>query len=83
MAKDKTKKENKMSIKINFMHHMKWTRVMLPVLFQKFEPVCIFLRFFSFYYYCQEVNSRKNLERGAALLNPNPPGFYEPVFYWK
>ena len=37
-----------MSIKINFMHYMKWARVMVPVVFEKFEPVCIFLLFFLF-----------------------------------
>ena len=28
-----------MSIKISFMHYMKWTRVMLPVVFKEFEMV--------------------------------------------
>ena len=29
------------SIKISFMHYMKWRRVMLPVVFEEFELVCI------------------------------------------
>ena len=34
-----------LSIKISFMHYMKWMRVMLPVVFEEFELVC--------HYYCQ------------------------------
>ena len=41
-----------MSINISFMHYMKWTRVMLPVVFEEFEVFYIFLATF-FYYYCQ------------------------------
>ena len=38
------KKYNKkrMLIKISFMHYMKWTSVMLPVVFEEFELVCFF-----------------------------------------
>ena len=42
-----------MSIKISFMYYMKWTRVMLLVLFGEFEVVHIFLLLFSFYYHCR------------------------------
>ena len=35
-----------MSIKISFLHYMKWTRVMLPKVFEEFEVVCIFLPIF-------------------------------------
>ena len=34
------------SIKISFMHYMKWTRVMLPVVFEEFQMVFVFLIFF-------------------------------------
>ena len=37
-----------MLIKINFTHYMKWARVMLPPLFEKFEPVCISFAIFFF-----------------------------------
>ena len=62
------------SIKISFMHYMKWRRVMLPVVFEEFELVCIsfvavllfmFLFFFvvvffaiSFHCQCQLVKSQ-------------------------
>ena len=32
-----------MSVKISFMHYMKWIRAILPVVFKEFELVCIFL----------------------------------------
>ena len=44
-----------MSMKINFMHYMKWIRVMLPVIFEEFELACIFLIFFSSHYHFQFV----------------------------
>ena len=55
MVKDKKKYSIKdtMSIKISFMYYMKWTRVMLLVLFGEFEVVHIFLLLFSFYYHCR------------------------------
>ena len=55
MVKDYKKYRIKytMSIKISFMHYMKWTRVMLPVVSEKFELVSIFFTIFSFYYHCQ------------------------------
>ena len=46
-----------MSIKISFLHHMKWTRVMLPVVFEEFKVVCIILAIF-FYYNCQLVKGK-------------------------
>ena len=48
MLKDKQKYTIKdtMSIKISFMHYMKWIRVMLPVAFEEFELVFSFLLFF-------------------------------------
>ena len=37
-----------MLIKISFMHYVKWTRVVLPVVFREFEVVYIFFTtFFS------------------------------------
>ena len=30
-----------MSFKFSFIHYMKWTREMLPVVFEKFKVVCI------------------------------------------
>ena len=48
-----------MSIKISFLHYMKWTRVMLPVVFEEFEVVCILLAVFSFHYNCQLVRDQQ------------------------
>ena len=44
-----------MSIKINFMHYMKWRskRVTLPVVLEEYEMIYTFLLLFSF----QKVNS--------------------------
>ena len=47
-----------MSVKISFIHYrnyITWTRVKLPVVFEKFDMVYIFWLFFSCYYYCQLV----------------------------
>ena len=38
--------KNTMSIKISFMHYMKWTRVMLPVVFEESELFCILFAIF-------------------------------------
>ena len=43
------------SIKISFMHYMKWRRVMLPVVFEKFELFCSFVAvvfLFCFFVFC-------------------------------
>ena len=40
--------KDKMSIKICFLHYVKWTRVMLPVAFEEIEVACIFLAIFFF-----------------------------------
>ena len=52
MVKDEKKKDT-MSIIINvsFMHYIKWTRVILPVVFEEFEVVYIFKLLFSFHYH--------------------------------
>ena len=47
-----------MSIKISFMHFMKWTRVMLPKVFEEFELVYVMFLFFSFYDHCQLVKDQ-------------------------
>ena len=41
MVKDKKKYsvKEKVSIKIDIMHYMKWTRVILPIVFEEFEVV--------------------------------------------
>ena len=60
MLKDKQKYiiKDTMSIKISFMHYMKWIRIMLPVVFKEFELVCTFLLFFSCHYHCQLVKGQ-------------------------
>ena len=57
------------------MHFMKWARVMLPVVFKKFEPVCIFFATF-FFALLLSIGKRLTLanffSRGG-LLPPAPP----------
>ena len=36
-----------MSVKISYMHYIKWTRVMLPVVFEEFELVYLFGKLFT------------------------------------
>ena len=35
-----------MPIKISFMHYLKWTRAMLPIVYEEFEMIYIFLATF-------------------------------------
>ena len=58
-----------MSVKISFIHYIKYTRGMLPIIFKEFEVF-----FFFFYYHCQFVNF------SFSLLSPLPLGFYGPEF---
>ena len=60
MVKDKKYSiKDAMSVKISFLNYMEWTRVILPVVFEKFTLVSIFFFFFfaifSFHYNCQLV----------------------------
>ena len=50
MVKDEKKYsiEDTTSEKFSFLHYVKWTRVMLPVVVEEFELVCIFSLFFLF-----------------------------------
>ena len=50
--------KNTMSIKMSFLHYMKRTRVMLPVVFKEFEVRYIFFTTFSFHYHCQLVKGQ-------------------------
>ena len=59
-----------MSIKLSFMHYMKWTRVMLSVFFEEFELVYIFIAIFSFHYYCRKWSTLGKIWGTAA-----PPVF--------
>ena len=74
-----------MSIKISFMHYMKWTRVMLLVVFEEFKVVYIFFATFFFSLSLSIVKGlakifSKNLGRlQPPPLPPSPPGFYRPV----
>ena len=71
MVKDYKKYRIKytMSIKISFMHYMKWTRVMLPVVSEKFELVSIFLLFFLFTIIVNGKDARKVTENHHQLGN--------------
>ena len=72
-----------MSLKISFMHYMKWIRVMLPVIFEEFELVCIFLISFSSHYRCQFIKGhykRSTLAKIWGAEDPRaPPGLYRSV----
>ena len=67
-----------MSVQISFMHYMQWTRVMLSVVFEEFELVCIF---FAIFFFSLSLSIAKWLTLakiwGAAV--PQLPGFYGPV----
>ena len=62
-----------MSIKISFMHFMKWTRVMLPKVFQEFELVYVMFLFFSFHDHCQLVKDQLQQKSVGATAPPAPP----------
>ena len=69
-----------MSIKTNFMHYMDyimWTRIRLPVVFQKFDMVYIFISFFLFA--TLSIGKRSTLAKiwGVAALS-QPLHFYGP-----
>ena len=71
-----------MSVKISFMHYMKCIKVMLLVVFEKFELVCTFLLFFSCHYHYQLVKGQLSLKYGGVSRPPpQPPGFYWPGMY--
>ena len=66
-----------MSIKIGFLHYMKRTRVMLPIMFKEFKVVYIFLLFFCLTIIVNWwiVNFSKNLGGGGDRSTPQPPRF--------
>ena len=67
------------SIKISFVHYMKWTRAMLPVVFEEFQMVYIFLLLFSFHYHCQLVKGQLKQKSGwvAAKVTSCNPGILQ------
>ena len=69
-----------MSIKISFMHFMKWARLMLPVVFKEFGLVCIFLLFF-FYSLSLSISRRSTLAKilGGAAAPPATHCFCGPA----
>ena len=62
-----------MSIKISFMHYMKWTRIMLPDVSEEFELVCILLLFF--FPLSLSISKRSTLAKnlGGNCSPPAPP----------
>ena len=65
-----------MSIKNNFMHYMKWIRVMLPVVFEELELVCIF-----FLSLLLSIVKRSTLAKIWGSSSPTPPLPTSPDFY--
>ena len=66
------------SIKISFMHYMKWRRVMLPVVFEEFELVCIsfvavllfcFFVVFFFFFFCYFFSLSISVGKKSTLAN--------------
>ena len=81
MVKDKKGYNIKdtMSNKISFIHYRKWTRVILPVVFEELGRACIVFAtlFFSL---SLSIGKKSTLAtiRGKGCSRPQPPGFYEP-----
>ena len=65
------------------MHYMKWARVMLPLLFEKFEPVCIS---FAIFFFSLKLSTGKRLTLAKIQwgtwrgMGCSPFGFYRPGF---
>ena len=64
-----------MSIKISFMHYMKWTRVMLPVVFKEFEMV-----FFATFVFSPSLPIGKGRLQ-QKFHHPFPLSFYGTAQY--
>ena len=75
-----------MSIKISLMHYMKWTRVMLTVVFVEFKLICIsfFCYFISFHHHYQLVKGQLQQKSGElhSPITSDLPGFYGPHCYF-
>ena len=68
-----------MLIKISFMHYVKWTRVVLPVVFREFEVVYIFFTtFFSLSLSIAkgQLHQKSRDGGGGGPTAPSPSGFY-------
>ena len=66
-------KRHTISVKISFMHYMKWRRVMFPVVFEEFRMVYMFCYFFLFTVIVIVKRSTvANIWGAAASLPPNP-----------
>ena len=57
---------------------MKWARVMLPVVFEEFEVVSIFLAIFFFSLYLSIANRSTLAKILGTCSPPSPPGCYGP-----
>ena len=66
-----------MSIKISFLHYMRWIRVMLPDVFEEFEVVYVFLATFCFSL-SLSIGKRSTLGK-IRNTSPPHPDFYGPA----
>ena len=66
MAKVKKIQYKRYNVNKNFLYYMKWTSVMLPIVFQEFELACIFLLFFPFHCNCQLVKDELQQKFGVS-----------------
>ena len=67
-----------MSIKISFLHYMRWIRVMLPDVFEEFEVVYVFLATFCFSL-SLSIGKRSTLGKICPPPPPSPSSLYGPV----
>ena len=67
--------KDNMSIKISFMHYMKWTRVTLPVVFEEFEVVYLFIYFSDNFFFSLSlsIGKRSTLPKIWLRLQPRTP----------
>ena len=63
------------SIKISFMNYMKWTRVMLPVVFEELELVCGGFFCFIFLFTVIVKLIKEQISRGIQSPFPTPLDF--------
>ena len=68
-----------MSIKISFMHYMKWTRVTIPIVSVEFEMFYIFSATF-FFSLSLEIGKKPSLAKIWGECSPLPA--LSPHFLW-
>ena len=73
-----------MSVKISFLHYMKWSRVMLPVVFEEFKVVYNFFCYFFLFtiiFNCKRFSKSFN-QKSGGLQRPQSPNPALPPSPW-